>query len=57
MKYYENSRGLFISETVPSGSTELTKEEFGTRLDEIRRIVAQRAVEEEELEAQENNDN
>lgn len=45
MRYYENSMGLFISETVPAGSAELTKEEFSARLDEIRRIAAQRAAE------------
>ena len=51
MRYYENTMGLFISETVPAGSTELTKEEFGTRLDEIRRIAAQRAAEAADKEA------
>ena len=51
MRYYENSMGLFISEVVPAGSTELTKEEFDTRLEEIRRIAAQRAAETAEKEA------
>ena len=45
MRYYENSLGLFISEDAPAGSTELTKEEFDTRLEEIRRIAVQRAAE------------
>ena len=45
MRYYENSMGLFISETAPAGSTEMTKEEFNSRLEEIRRIAAQRAAE------------
>lgn len=45
MRYYENAMGLFISETVPAGVTELTKEEFKARLEEIRRIAAQRAAE------------
>lgn len=53
MRYYENSLGLFISEVVPSGSTELTKDEFDTRLEEIRRIAAQRAAEAEAAEAAE----
>ena len=45
MRYYENSLGLFISEDAPAGSTELTKDEFDARLEEIRRIAAQRAAE------------
>ena len=56
MRYYENSLGLFISEAAPAGSTELSKEEFNARLEEIRRTAAQRAAE-AETEEQENNDN
>ena len=47
---------MFISAVVPAGCREMTKEEFNARLEEIRRIVAQRAAE-AETEEQENNDN
>ena len=57
MRYYENSLGLFISEDAPAGSTELTEEEFESRLEEIRQASAQRATEAENMEEQENNDN
>ena len=57
MKYYENEMGIFISSVVPAGARELTKEEFTARLEEIRRIAAQRAVEAENTEGEENNDN
>ena len=57
MKYYENKMGIFISAVVPAGAREMTKEEFTARLEEIRRIAAQRAAEAENMEEQENNDN
>lgn len=56
MKYYENEMGIFISPVVPAGCRELTKEDFTARLEEIRKIAAQRAAE-AETEEQENNDN
>lgn len=54
MKYYENRMGIFIADTVPNGSREMTADEFNARLEEIRRQAAQVAL---ELEEQENNDN
>ena len=55
MKYYENSMGIFIGETVPDDCRELTADEFNARLEEIRRNAAELAA--AELEEQENNDN
>lgn len=57
MKYYENEMGIFVSAVVPAGTRELTKEEFNARLEEIRRLAAQRAEETENTEGEENNDN
>ena len=54
MKYYENSMGIFIADTVPNGCLELTADEFNARLEEISRNAAEVAA---ELEEQENNDN
>lgn len=53
MRYYENGMGLFISEVVPAGSTELTKAQFDARLEEICRMAAQRAAEAAEAEEKE----
>ena len=45
MKFFEDKNGLHSMAVLPAGATELTEEEYISRLDEIRRIVAQRAAE------------
>ena len=53
MKFFEDKNGLHGVAVLPAGVDELTKEEFDARLEEIRRISAQRAAEAEAAEAAE----
>ena len=45
MKFFEDKNGLHGVAVLPAGVTELTEEEYTSRLEEIRRIAAQRAAE------------
>ena len=51
MKFFEDKTGLHGVAVLPAGVDALTEEEYTARLEEIRRIAAQRAAEAAEKEA------
>ena len=53
MKYFEDKTGLHGVAVLPAGVDELTEAEYTARLEEIRRIAAQRAAEAEAAETAE----